>query len=97
MTLSYGTPADSQKGRIKYSQMDFTDSSSEKTRDQAREDIMPGFSDTQSLPNNPNRTKDGEEINKTPEKSFNRATLENSNRGTGQSKQVVPPPKEEKK
>ena len=93
--LSFGTPKNSEKGKIRYSQMDFTDSNSEKARDESLEQIMPGFSDTQSLPNNPTRTSEGEELKKTPEGSFNKATLASSNKKRGTAEQVVPKKEEE--
>ena len=94
LVLSFGTP-DSKK--IRYSQMDHTDSNSEKKRDEQNEQIMPGFSDTQSLPNSTNRSKDGEELSKTPEKSFNKGSLSQSNRRSGQATRLSPKTEEEKK
>ena len=78
LKLSFGTSLNSTDSTPVYSQMEFTDTLTERKRDRVNEDILPGFSDTQDLPGNSREL--GEEVKETKEESFTRGSVSSKGR-----------------
>jgi hypothetical protein len=70
LNLSMGISDDSTEDVQLYGEMDHTDSYKKRKQDYSQEGVLPGFSDTQDLPGDKNRSN-GEEIKETEQKTFN--------------------------
>lgn len=66
ISLSMGIDERSDSSLTVYGEMDHTDSLTKRIEDFKREKVLPGFSDTQDIPNRAN----GEEVTETRQKSF---------------------------
>lgn len=69
LQVTFGTGLDSTKSKPVYPQMDNQDANAERERDWFEGGFLPGITDVQHLPENPNRS-DGEKTKENPNTSF---------------------------
>ncbi len=90
-SLSNGVHKNNTKNNIIYGEMDHTDSLSDLERDDRNDRLLPGVTDVQDLPGR-SRVK-GEEIKRTPQKSFSNGYEKKDLGKSGDSKSPIPLPK----